>query len=143
MDIPVLQRGTDGAVGALGAAGIPVQPCHSWENLRGSRLWQSGCAGAIKAGGNVTQMWGCLVRLRETPQLTWRSLAFEPEPGSSLEPQAGEAEDGIRPASPRGHPAAPAILPSCLGIPGSQKGFYHHSLSLVALPGVLGMFWIQ
>uniref|UniRef100_A0A8D2N4Y0 Uncharacterized protein n=1 Tax=Zonotrichia albicollis TaxID=44394 RepID=A0A8D2N4Y0_ZONAL len=37
--------------------------------------------------GNVTQMWGCLVKLRETSQLTWRGLAFEPGPGSSLVPQ--------------------------------------------------------
>lgn len=104
MDIPVLQKGTDGAMGALGAAGCPVQACHSWEDLRGlcwlQALWKSVRARAIKAGGNVTQMWGCLFKLRETSQLTWGGLAFEPEPGSSLEPQAWDAENGIKSASP-------------------------------------------
>lgn len=83
-------------------------------------------------------MWGCLVKLRETSQLTWGGLAFEPQPGSSLVPQALDAEDGIRSPSPQGHPAAAVIIPSCLGIPGSQEGFCHHSLYLVALPGLLG-----
>lgn len=83
-------------------------------------------------------MWGCLVKLREISQLTWGGLAFEPKPGSPLEPQTWDAEGGIRSPSPQDHPAASAIIPYCLGIPGSQEGFCQHNLYLVALPRLLG-----